>query len=112
MIFCGDLNVAHTEMDLANPKQNVGKKGFTNEERSGFQAFVDAGFVDTFRMFKEGNGFYTWWSNFSGARSRNIGWRIDYILVSEALRQNVIGADVHPEVMGSDHCPVSVTLEL
>ncbi len=112
VIFCGDLNVAHTEMDLANPKQNVGKKGFTSEERSGFQAFVDAGFVDTFRIFNEGNGFYTWWSNFSGARSRNIGWRIDYILVSSSLRQNVIGADVHPGVMGSDHCPVSVTLEL
>ena len=112
VIFCGDLNVAHTELDLANPKPNRGKKGFTDEERSGFQAFVDAGFVDTFRLFQQGNGFYTWWSNFSGARARNVGWRIDYFLVSAALRDSVIAADIHPAVMGSDHCPISVTLDL
>lgn len=112
VIFCGDLNVAHTELDLANPKPNDGKKGFTKEERTGFQNFIDAGFVDTFRMFKEGNGFYTWWSNFGGARSRNVGWRIDYILVSKALKDKVKAADIHPSVMGSDHCPVSIELDV
>ncbi|HEY3333399.1 MAG TPA: exodeoxyribonuclease III [Capsulimonadaceae bacterium] len=112
VVFCGDLNVAHTEMDLAHPKANMGKQGFTDEERSGFQAFIDAGFVDTFRLFTQGNGYYTWWSNFSGARARNVGWRIDYILVSSALKDAVTAAAVHPDVMGSDHCPVSVTLDL
>ncbi len=112
VVFCGDLNVAHTPDDLANPKANMGKKGFTHEERLGFQNFIDAGFVDTFRLFHEGNGFYTWWSNFANARSRNIGWRIDYFLVSESLRSSVVAADVHPDIMGSDHCPVSITLEL
>ncbi len=111
VVFCGDLNVAHTELDLANPKPNKGKKGFTDEERAGFQAFVDAGFVDTLRIFKQGNGYYTWWSNFGGARERNVGWRIDYFLVSSALRDRVVAADIHPAVMGSDHCPVSVTLK-
>jgi exodeoxyribonuclease-3 len=111
VIFCGDLNVAHTELDLANPKSNVGRKGFTVEERAGFQSFVDAGFVDTFRMFHEGNGHYSWWSHFAKARERNVGWRIDYFLVSRKLRPKVIAADIHPEVVGSDHCPVSVTLK-
>jgi exodeoxyribonuclease-3 len=110
VILCGDLNVAHTELDLANPKPNRGKKGFTDEERKGFQNFVDAGFVDTFRLFKQGNGYYSWWSNFANARARNIGWRIDYFLVSSRLRDKVAGADIHPEVLGSDHCPVSVTI--
>ncbi len=111
VVFCGDLNVAHTEDDLANPKPNRGKKGFTDEERSGFQAFVDAGFVDTFRMFKQGNGYYTWWSHFAKSRERNVGWRIDYFLASEKLRSKVKAAAIHPEIMGSDHCPISVTLE-
>lgn len=110
VIFCGDLNVAHTELDLANPKPNRGKKGFTLEEREGFQNFVDAGFVDTLRMFREGNGHYTWWSHYANSRARNVGWRIDYVLVSEALRKSVKHADIHPDVMGSDHCPVSITL--
>ncbi len=87
MIFCGDLNVAHTELDLANPKPNRGKKGFTDEEREGFQNFVDAGFVDTFRMFTQGNGHYSWWSHFANARARNVGWRIDYVLVSGAAEE-------------------------
>jgi exodeoxyribonuclease-3 len=112
VVFCGDLNVAHTPDDLANPKTNVGKKGFTVEEREGFQNFLDGGFVDTFRMFHEGNGFYTWWSNFAKARERNVGWRIDYCLVSESLRSRVISAEIHPEVMGSDHCPISITLDI
>ena len=110
VIFCGDLNVAHTELDLANPKPNIGKKGFTDEERKGFQNFVDAGFVDTFRLFKQGNGYYSWWSHFANSRARNIGWRIDYVLVSEQLRATVKVAEIHPNVMGSDHCPVSITL--
>ena len=110
VIFCGDLNVAHTELDLANPKANRGKKGFTDEERKGFDNFVDAGFVDTFRLFKQGNGYYTWWSNFANSRARNLGWRIDYVLVSPLLRGAVKAADIHPDVIGSDHCPVSITL--
>jgi len=110
VIFCGDLNVAHTPDDLANPKTNVGKQGFTNEEREGFQNFIDAGFVDSFRLFHEGNGHYSWWSNFSNARARNVGWRIDYFVISPALVDRVAAAEVHMGIMGSDHCPVSLTL--
>lgn len=111
VIYCGDMNVAHTEDDLANPKPNVGKKGFTAEERGGFDNWLAAGFVDTFRLFKQGNGFYTWWSHFANARTRNVGWRIDYFLVSEALKNKIEKSDIHPDQMGSDHCPVSITLE-
>ena len=110
VIFCGDLNVAHTELDLANPKSHKGRKGITVEEREGFQNFLDAGFVDTLRLFREGNGHYSWWSHFANARARNVGWRIDYVLVSAALRKKVKAADIHVDVMGSDHCPVSITL--
>ncbi|MDB5185838.1 MAG: exoA [Candidatus Saccharibacteria bacterium] len=112
VVFCGDLNVAHTEDDLANPKPNRGKKGFTTEEREGFQNFVDAGFVDTLRIFKQGNGYYTWWSHFANARARNVGWRIDYFLVSGSLKDKVTAAEIHADVMGSDHCPISVTLDI
>lgn len=112
VVFCGDLNVAHTEQDLARPKENRGKKGFTDEERAGFDAFVQAGFLDTLRLFKSGNGYYTWWSNWGGARARNVGWRIDYFLVSSTLKGNVISADIHPAVVGSDHCPVSLELKI
>ncbi len=112
VVFCGDLNVAHTEDDLANPKPNRGKKGFTSEEREGFQSFIDAGFVDTLRLFKKGNGHYTWWSHFANSRARNVGWRIDYFLVSESLKDKVVAADIHADIMGSDHCPVSITLDL
>ena len=112
VIFCGDLNVAHTELDLANPKSNKGKKGFTDEERKGFQNLLDAGFLDTFRLFKRGNGHYTWWSHFANSRSRNIGWRIDYFLVSPQLRGAVKNAQIHPQILGRDHCPVSIELEL
>lgn len=112
VIFSGDLNVAHSEDDLANPKANVGKHGFTDEEREGFQNFLDAGFVDTFRLFHEGNGHYTWWTHWANARARNVGWRIDYFLVSDALKDRVIAADIHPDVMGSDHCPVSLVLDI
>ncbi|HSE61158.1 MAG TPA: exodeoxyribonuclease III [Candidatus Saccharimonadales bacterium] len=112
VIFCGDLNVAHTEDDLANPKPNRGKKGFTDEEREGFQNFLDAGFVDTFRMFTKGNGHYSWWSHFANSRARNVGWRIDYFLVSSALKDKVKEAKIHTDIMGSDHCPVSITLDI
>lgn len=112
VVFCGDLNVAHTELDLANPGPNRGKKGFTDEERAGFQRFIDAGFIDTFRLFKQGKGHYTWWSHFANSRARNIGWRIDYVLVSSALRKAVKSAEIHPDILGSDHCPVSITLDL
>ena len=112
VVFCGDLNVAHTEDDLARPKPNIGKRGFTNEEREGFQNFLDAGFVDIFRVSHKGNGFYTWWTHWANARANNVGWRIDYILVSGALKDKVTTADIHPDVMGSDHCPVSVTLDV
>jgi exodeoxyribonuclease-3 len=112
VIFCGDLNVAHTELDLANPKPNRGKKGFTDEEREGFQHFIDAGFVDTFRIFTQGNGHYSWWSHFANARARNVGWRIDYVLVSGSIAGKVRNASIHADVMGSDHCPVSIEIDL
>ncbi len=110
VVFCGDLNVAHTPDDLANPKANEGEHGYTKEEREGIQAVIGAGFVDTFRLFKKGNGFYTWWSHFGSARERNVGWRIDYIFVSKKLASKVKKADIHPDVFGSDHCPVSIVL--
>lgn len=112
VIFCGDLNVAHTEDDLARPKENVGKKGFTAEERAGFEGFLAAGFVDTLRLFVQGNGHYTWWTHWANARARNVGWRIDYFLASEGLKDKVKAAEIHADVMGSDHCPISVTLDV
>ena len=111
VVFCGDLNVAHTEIDLANPKTNVKNHGFTPEERAGFSALVKAGFVDTFREFEKSGGHYTWWSPMAGARARNVGWRIDYVLVSAALRPRLKSAFIRPEVPGSDHCPVGIELK-
>ncbi len=111
VVYCGDMNVAHTEDDLANPKPNVGKKGFTTEERSGFDSWLKAGYVDTFRLFTKGNGHYSWWSHFANARARNVGWRIDYFLVSESLKSKVKKAEIHTSQMGSDHCPVSIELQ-
>jgi exodeoxyribonuclease-3 len=110
VIFCGDLNVAHKPEDLANPKPNEGKKGFTAEEREGIDNMVQAGFVDTFRLFTEGNGHYTWWSHFANSRARNVGWRIDYIFVSKRLAPKVKKAEILAQVMGSDHCPVLIEL--
>ena len=110
VIFCGDLNVAHTEDDLANPKQNEGEHGFTKEEREGIDHIIDAGFVDTFRLFTKGNGQYSWWSPWRAARDRNIGWRIDYIFVSRSLSRRVKKAEIHANIFGSDHCPISVSL--
>jgi exodeoxyribonuclease-3 len=111
VIFCGDLNVAHTEIDLARPKDNVKNHGFTPEERAGFGALVEAGFVDTFREFERGGGHYTWWSQMNNARSRNIGWRIDYFLASVALRPRLKSARIYPHITGSDHCPVGLELK-
>ena len=111
VIFCGDLNVAHTELDLANPKANVHNHGFTPEERAGFSALVQAGFVDTFREFEPGGGHYTWWSPMAGARARNVGWRLDYFLISTALRPRLRQAFIRTEVLGSDHCPVGIVLK-
>jgi exodeoxyribonuclease III len=108
VIFCGDLNVAHTEIDLARPKDNVKNHGFTPEERAGFTAFMQAGFIDTFREFETGGGHYTWWSQMSGARARNIGWRIDYFVASKALRPQLKSATIYKDVIGSDHCPIGL----
>jgi exodeoxyribonuclease-3 len=112
VIFCGDLNVAHTPDDLANPDTNHHTHGFTDEEREGIDAIIKAGFVDTFRLFVSGNGHYTWWSAFNRARDRNIGWRIDYFFVSAALKDRVTAASILDEVYGSDHCPVLLELDL
>jgi len=112
VIFCGDLNVAHTELDLARPKPNIGKKGFTDEEREGADNIIDAGFIDTFRMFTKGNGHYSWWSHFANARARNVGWRIDYIFASSKLKPKIKSAKILPEVLGSDHCPVWIDLDI
>ncbi len=112
VIFCGDLNVAHTPDDLANPKPNVGKKGFTVEERSGIDNIISAGFIDTFRIFTQGNGHYTWWTHFANARARNVGWRIDYIFASKELKSKIKKALIHADVFGSDHCPVEVEIAI
>lgn len=110
VILCGDLNVAHTALDLARPKGNERNHGFTIEERSGFSAAIAAGFVDTFREFERDGGHYTWWSVMSGARAKNIGWRIDYFLCSAALRPRLKAARIYPSITGSDHCPVGMEL--
>lgn len=111
VLFCGDLNVAHAEIDLANPKANAGKHGFTNEEREGFDNFLAAGFVDTFRAANpEQAAAYTWWTHWANARARNIGWRIDYWLASRAITSRVKNPQIHPTQLGSDHCPVSIEL--
>ncbi len=109
---CGDFNVAHREIDIARPKENERTAGFTMEEREGFSALLDAGFVDTFREFEKGPGHYSWWSYRAGARARNVGWRIDYFLVSTALRPALQNAWILPEVTGSDHCPVAVNIQV
>ena len=111
VIFCGDLNVAHTEKDLANPKANVRNHGFTIEERSGLTAVIEAGFVDSFREFEQGGGHYSWWSQMGGARARNVGWRIDYVLLSKSLLPRLKKAFIRPHILGSDHCPVGVELD-
>jgi len=110
VIFCGDMNVAHREIDLARPKENTRNAGFTLEEREAFDRVLDAGFIDSFRRFESRGGHYTWWSYQSGARERNIGWRIDYVCVSLALRSSLRSAFIQPEIGGSDHCPVGICI--
>ncbi len=112
VVVCGDLNVAHNDIDLANPASNHKNAGFTDEERAKFNQLLDNGFIDTFRFFHpDETEAYTWWSNFANSRARNIGWRIDYFLASEALKPRLISAAIHADVMGSDHCPVELQLE-
>lgn len=112
VVVCGDLNVAHNDIDLANPASNHKNAGFTDEERAKFNQLLDNGFIDTFRYFHpDETEAYTWWSNFANSRARNIGWRIDYFLASEALKPRLISASIHADVMGSDHCPVELQLE-
>ena len=112
VLFCGDLNVSHREIDLANPKQNRRNAGFTDEERAGFDRMLDAGFLDSFRVFEpETPGRYSWWTYRMNARARNIGWRLDYVMASAALRQRLTEAFILPDVKGSDHCPVGIHLE-
>ena len=111
VVLCGDLNVAHREIDLKNPKSNRKNAGFTDAEREGFQQLLDAGFVDTFRHFyPDQTDIYSWWSYRFRAREKNAGWRIDYFVVSEALRPLLESAAIHTEIFGSDHCPVEVVL--
>lgn len=112
IIFCGDLNVAHQEIDLKNPKTNRKNAGFTDEERNKFTELLEAGFIDTFRYFyPDLEGAYSWWSYRFSARAKNAGWRIDYFCVSNCLEERLVGAKIHTEVMGSDHCPVELTLQ-
>ena len=106
VIFCGDLNVAHKEIDLKNPKSNKRNAGFTDEEREGFQNYIDSGFVDTFRLFNSEPDNYTWWSYMFNSRAKNVGWRIDYFCISEILKEKVKSSKILPEIMGSDHAPV------
>lgn len=106
---CGDFNVAHEEIDLARPKDNEGKHGFTKEEREGFTNFMKAGFIDTFREFHPGEPeHYSWWTMWANARARNVGWRIDYVLASQSVKKNILKTFILPEVYGSDHCPVGI----
>jgi exodeoxyribonuclease-3 len=112
VLFCGDLNVAHTEIDLTNPKTNRRNAGFTDEERANFSHLLSKGFVDTFREFEKGPGHYSWWSQMMNCRARNIGWRVDYFVAQEKLRPALKKATILPHVMGSDHCPVGVELAL
>lgn len=111
VLFCGDLNVAHTEMDLANAKANIGKHGFTYEERAGIDAVISNGFVDTYRAKNpEKTDAFTWWTHWANARARNVGWRIDYWFASNSITNEVLEAKIHPEILGSDHCPISIDI--
>ncbi len=113
VVLCGDLNVAHNEIDLKNPKTNRKSAGFSDEERGKFTELLSAGFIDTFRYFyPDLEHAYSWWSYRGQARARNTGWRIDYFCVSEALKDNLTGAKIHADVLGSDHCPVELTMDI
>lgn len=110
VIFCGDVNCAHKEIDLANPKSNRKNAGFTEEERAGLDAIEKAGFVDSFREFDDGPGNYSWWTYRMNAREKNVGWRLDYFWVAKKFMSNVSGAGIRSDILGSDHCPVELTL--
>ena len=113
VILCGDLNVAHNEIDLKNPKPNRGNAGFTDEERSQMTNLLNSGFVDSFRyLYPDKQDAYSWWSYMGKAREKNIGWRIDYFIVSEKIKDKIVDAKIHPEIMGSDHCPVELDMEI
>ena len=113
VIFCGDLNVAHQEIDLKNPKTNRRNAGFTDEERGCFTKLLDKGYIDTFRYFyPDMTGVYSWWSYMFKAREKNAGWRIDYFVVSENLKERLVDAKIHTEIFGSDHCPVELEIDL
>ena len=110
VIFCGDLNVAHKEIDLKNPKTNKRNAGFTDEERLGFDNYIESGFIDTFREFEKGEGHYTWWSYMFNSRAKNVGWRIDYFCISQILRSKLAKSYILKDVMGSDHAPVAIEI--
>ena len=113
VIFCGDLNVAHTEIDLKNPKTNRKNAGFTDEERAKMDVILSSGFVDSFRvLYPDKTDAYSWWSYMGGARAKNVGWRIDYFIVSDKLKDRIKEAKIHSEIFGSDHCPVELDIEI
>lgn len=112
VIFCGDMNVAHNEIDLKNPKKNVGNAGFTNEERQEFDKTIKAGFIDSFRYIYTDKEQYTWWSYMNNSRQKNVGWRIDYFIVSQSLQNKIIDAKIHSDILGSDHCPIELDIEI
>jgi exodeoxyribonuclease-3 len=113
VIICGDMNVAHEEIDLANPKTNHFNPGFSDEERAAMTNLLNCGFIDTFRrLHPDAVGAYSWWSYRGGARAKNVGWRIDYFLVSQRIADKVVSAEIHPEILGSDHCPVSIEIDI
>ena len=113
VIYCGDLNVAHQEIDLKNPKTNVGNPGFSNEERAKFTELLAAGFTDSFRyLYPDKTDAYSWWSYRFSARSKNIGWRIDYFVVSDSIKEKIKSADIYSDILGSDHCPVGLEADI
>lgn len=112
VIYCGDLNVAHNEIDIKNAKSNVGNSGFTYEERDKMTVLLNSGFVDSFRYkYPDKDNCYSWWSYMGRAREKNIGWRIDYFITSDRIKENIIDAKIHPEIMGSDHCPIELDID-
>ena len=111
VIFCGDLNVAHKEIDLKNPKTNKRNAGFTDEERLGFDNYINSGFLDTFRMYNKEPNHYTWWSYMFNSRAKNVGWRIDYFCISEILKNKITKSIILPEIMGSDHAPILIEID-
>jgi len=113
VIYCGDLNVAHQEIDLKNPKSNLGNSGFTLEERGEMTSLLESGYIDSFRyLYPDKGDVYTWWSYMAKVRERNIGWRIDYFILSEVLKDRLVDTEIHCDVMGSDHCPVMIEMNI